>query len=76
MLSMTTPDFEQVVVLSISTAQVFQLALIGFSSSHVALQESLLGTAALVKQPLHLSPVVLHYLGPFLHSFREDWWDD
>ncbi len=69
---MTTPDFEQVVVLSISTAQLFQLALVGFSSRHVALQESLLRTAALVKQPLHLTPVALHYLSPFLNSSRED----
>ena len=73
---MTTPDFEQVVVLSISAAQVFQLALIGFSSRHVTLQESLLRTAALVKQPLHLTPVALHYLSPFLNTFIDDWWDD
>ena len=62
-----TPDFEQVVVFSVSTAQLFQLVLVGLCRRHVALQECLLGAAALVKQAFHLGPVARHHLSPLLH---------
>lgn len=62
------PDFQQVVVFSISAAQLFQLALVGFCCRHVTLQERLFCDAALLKQALHFVSVALHHFSPLLHD--------
>lgn len=52
------PDFEQVVVFSISASEVIQLLLVRFRCCHVLVQKRLLRIAPLLVQPFYLLPVV------------------